>query len=157
MKPVYTQLKSVKHSVSNVPFPSVALCPVNKISKKAAARYAEELSTRTTEYSLDWFFKNIKWLGRMLDLDLLGYEEYAQFQKVLDRIDVDESTGRYNSQEILREKVINGTAQPTWMHTIPTGDIGSTAVPPLRRFSSKVPVGGRGSELQGHFRVSQDE
>lgn len=105
LKPVYTQLKSVKYPISNVPFPAIGICSVNKISKKSAIKYAKYLSTKTTEYSFDWFFKKIQYLGRLLDIDLVDYDDYVQFQEVLDRIDVSEFTGRFNSQEIIRERV----------------------------------------------------
>lgn len=41
--PAFTALKSVKHPIYEVPFPAVAVCNVNKISKKAAREYAEYL------------------------------------------------------------------------------------------------------------------
>lgn len=42
-KPAFTALKSVKHPIWKVPFPAVAICSVNKISKRAARDYAEYL------------------------------------------------------------------------------------------------------------------
>lgn len=42
-KPTFTTLQSVKHPIWEVPFPAVSICSVNKISRKAAWEYAEEL------------------------------------------------------------------------------------------------------------------
>lgn len=42
-KPTVTSLESVNYPIHDVPFPAVAICPVNKISKKAAMAYAIEL------------------------------------------------------------------------------------------------------------------
>lgn len=42
-KPAFTALKSVKHPIWKVPFPAVAICSVNKISKRGARDYAEYL------------------------------------------------------------------------------------------------------------------
>lgn len=42
-KPTFTTLESVNYPVSELDFPAIAVCPVNKISKKAALEYAIEL------------------------------------------------------------------------------------------------------------------
>lgn len=42
-KPAFTSLKSVKHPIGEVPFPAVAICGVNKISKRGARKYAQYL------------------------------------------------------------------------------------------------------------------
>lgn len=42
-KPTVTSLESVNYPIHEVPFPSVAICPVNKISKTAAMNYANIL------------------------------------------------------------------------------------------------------------------
>lgn len=42
-KPTFTSLESMNHPVWEVSFPAVAVCSVNKISKKAAMQYAIEL------------------------------------------------------------------------------------------------------------------
>lgn len=107
VKPVYTQLKSFRYPVSNIPFPAVGVCTVNKISKKAAIKYAQFLSSKTSEYTFDWFFKRIPYIGRVLDIDLVNYDEFVEFQNVLDRFDISPLTGRFNTQEIIRDKVSN--------------------------------------------------
>lgn len=42
-KPTFTSLDNIKHPISAIPFPAVAICSVNKISRKAAMDYAFEL------------------------------------------------------------------------------------------------------------------
>lgn len=42
-KPTYTSLESVNYPIYEIDFPAIAVCPVNKISKKAALAYATEL------------------------------------------------------------------------------------------------------------------
>lgn len=42
-KPTVTSLESVNYPNRDIEFPAVAVCPVNKISKKAAMDYAIEL------------------------------------------------------------------------------------------------------------------
>lgn len=42
-QPTFTTLHSVKHPIWRVPFPAVSVCSANKISRKAARLYAEEL------------------------------------------------------------------------------------------------------------------
>lgn len=42
-KPTFTSLESVNYPIREIDFPAVAVCPVNKISKKAALNYAIEL------------------------------------------------------------------------------------------------------------------
>lgn len=41
--PTFTSLESVNYPIHEIDFPAVAICPVNKISKKAALAYATEL------------------------------------------------------------------------------------------------------------------
>lgn len=42
-QPTFTTLQSVKYPIWRVPFPAVSVCSVNKISRKAARAYAEEM------------------------------------------------------------------------------------------------------------------
>lgn len=42
-KPTFTSLESVNYPIREIYFPAVAVCSVNKISKKAAMDYAIEL------------------------------------------------------------------------------------------------------------------
>lgn len=41
--PTFTSLQSQSYPSSKVPFPAVCVCSINKISRKAAIQYAEEL------------------------------------------------------------------------------------------------------------------
>lgn len=41
--PTFTSLQSQQYPTSKVPFPAVCVCSINKISRKAALEYAEEL------------------------------------------------------------------------------------------------------------------
>lgn len=42
-KPTFTSLEKVDYPIHEIDFPAVAVCPVNKISKRAAMNYAIEL------------------------------------------------------------------------------------------------------------------
>lgn len=56
-------------------------------------------ATKTNNYSVEWFFKNIRYLGRLFDLGIEDYDEYVKFQDVLDEIDFNNVTKVYDSQE----------------------------------------------------------
>lgn len=42
-KPTVTSLQSQRHPIWEVPFPTVSICSINRISKLSAMQYAEEL------------------------------------------------------------------------------------------------------------------
>lgn len=42
-KPTATTIESTQYPIWLVPFPAIAICPVNKISKKKAEAYADKL------------------------------------------------------------------------------------------------------------------
>lgn len=42
-KPTFTSLETLDHPTWEIPFPAVAICSVNKISRRAAMEYAFEL------------------------------------------------------------------------------------------------------------------
>lgn len=41
--PTITTLESQHYSIYNLPFPAIAICPINKLSKKSVDTYAEYL------------------------------------------------------------------------------------------------------------------
>lgn len=41
--PLVTTLHDTVYPIKNIPFPAVTVCPNNRISKKAAIQFAEEL------------------------------------------------------------------------------------------------------------------
>lgn len=51
-KPTFTSLERVDYPIWEIPFPAVAVCSVNKISRKAAMSYAIELWALIVEFIL---------------------------------------------------------------------------------------------------------
>ncbi|KAH8335649.1 hypothetical protein KR074_007695 [Drosophila pseudoananassae] len=82
-----TNLKDPLYPVENVPFPAVSICTNNRISRKAALKYAEELRrsspiTRPVEYYLER-------LGYLRDFYVhvgvtIDSEDFVSFQTFLD-------------------------------------------------------------------------
>ncbi|XP_044574246.1 sodium channel protein Nach [Drosophila ananassae] len=82
-----TNLKDPLYPVENVPFPAVSICTNNRISRKAAIKYAEELQlsspiTRPVEYYLErlnYLREFYVHVGAVIDS-----EDFVSFQTFLD-------------------------------------------------------------------------
>lgn len=62
-------------------------------------------SKRTKNHTVDWLFKNIRFLGHIFHFDIDLFENYRIFQDLLDSIDVNNKTQIYNTQEKFEYKV----------------------------------------------------
>lgn len=56
-------------------------------------------SKRTNNHSVEWLFKNIRYLGHVFDFDLRSFDNYIIFQDLLDIIDVNNETNLFDTQE----------------------------------------------------------
>lgn len=120
--PTITTLESQQYSVLDIPFPAVAICSNNKISKSAADQYAQYLYViinyenilyiinfpRIAKQLLNPSIKLpgnlqtlVRYMGRMYDSDIEGMDEFVKFQDFLDTIDLNKTTGMFDAKEKL--------------------------------------------------------
>ncbi|GBP13389.1 Sodium channel protein Nach [Eumeta japonica] len=77
-KPLIVSMESTVYAIENVDFPAVALCNVNRISRKASKQLAEELFP-VGNYSLDQIEKYLYDLGRLIDFEIQENSNMLQF------------------------------------------------------------------------------
>ncbi|XP_059621783.1 sodium channel protein Nach-like [Phlebotomus argentipes] len=66
--PMITTLISNQYPARNFPFPAVAICPNNKISKTKAWKYAQELHNSSNGIqSVEFIFQKLKYFGHLID------------------------------------------------------------------------------------------
>lgn len=98
--PTVTTLDNQNYPVSKLPFPAVALCNANRLSRRAVMAYAIELhekakkksiqqSVNITEKTVDYYFEMLRYLGRLIDNEIEGSEDFLAFQDLLDGIESD--------------------------------------------------------------------
>uniref|UniRef100_A0A336MKD3 CSON000509 protein n=1 Tax=Culicoides sonorensis TaxID=179676 RepID=A0A336MKD3_CULSO len=111
--PTITTLDSQNYPIKGIPFPAVALCNINRISKWRAKKYAKELAEKNVDYQMkegkndiniteemiDQYFHKIRFLGRLLDFDIEGYEQFLTFQEELEVLDPDPNLLMWNVQK----------------------------------------------------------
>lgn len=56
-------------------------------------------SKRTNNHTVEWLFKNIRYLGHVFDFDTTSFDNYIIFQDLLDIIDVNNETKLFDTQE----------------------------------------------------------
>ncbi|CAO1382092.1 unnamed protein product [Diamesa hyperborea] len=103
--PTITTLESQQYSVLDIPFPAVAICSNNKISKSAADQYAQYLIAKQALNPGIKLPRNlqklVRYMGRMYDSDIEGMDEFVKFQDFLDTIDLNVTTGMFDAKEKL--------------------------------------------------------
>uniref|UniRef100_A0A182NS27 Pickpocket n=1 Tax=Anopheles dirus TaxID=7168 RepID=A0A182NS27_9DIPT len=100
--PLITTLHDTIYPIELVPFPAVALCNNNRISRAAALRYARQLADKDTERrNVSYFLDQIALLGKLYDFDYENLHQMTKFQEFLDLNDVSNATGMYNALETL--------------------------------------------------------
>ncbi|XP_067004275.2 sodium channel protein Nach [Anabrus simplex] len=67
--PTVTTVDSTNYPIWNVPFPAVAVCNINRISKSRARETAKKVSTERTEEDEERLFQLLRYLGRLYDHD----------------------------------------------------------------------------------------
>lgn len=60
-------------------------------------------SAHTKNHTVDWLFRNIRYLGHVVHFDIDYFDEYSIFQDLLDSIDADNDI--YDTQEKFEFKV----------------------------------------------------
>lgn len=105
-------------------------------------------ATKTNNYSVEWFFKNIRYLGRLYDLGIEDYDEYVKFQDVLDEIDFNNVTKVYDSQEtVIRVRSSRKIGRYANRMILCL----SSAFTKMRRLASSMSMGRFGSKLLRNF------
>ncbi|XP_026467426.1 sodium channel protein Nach-like, partial [Ctenocephalides felis] len=97
-KPTATTIESTQYPIWEVPFPAIAICPVNKISKKKAEAYAEKLANLAGLKQAQ-MLELVHLMGRIYDHDIEGQEQFTTLQNILDTYDVNNATGMYDISE----------------------------------------------------------
>ncbi|XP_055678211.1 sodium channel protein Nach-like [Lutzomyia longipalpis] len=92
--PMITTLISNQYPAYNFPFPAVAICPNNKISKTAAWRYAQELHNRSDgARSVEFIYEQLKYLGHLIDAQDPDPSAGVWLQEFIDRYEVPSASG----------------------------------------------------------------
>lgn len=71
--------------------------------RKCLLAYRSKL---TKNYTVDWLFKNIQYLGHVFDFSTDFFDQYIILQDLLDIIDVNNASGLYDTQDKFEFKVI---------------------------------------------------
>ncbi|XP_068903807.1 sodium channel protein Nach-like isoform X2 [Tenebrio molitor] len=88
--PTVTSLENTNYPVTEVPFPAVSICNINKISKRKAEIVANFIS-ETTGHSMEVIDEYMRILGSFYDYDDSYSHKMLEFQKILENFDhVDE-------------------------------------------------------------------
>ncbi|KAG5865679.1 hypothetical protein JTB14_020630 [Gonioctena quinquepunctata] len=85
--PTVTSLESSNVPSSQVPFPGISICNINKISRRKAIQYATDLSN-LTKIRPDILLKHMKLLGYMYEFYTPINGNLAEFQKILDAVGI---------------------------------------------------------------------
>ncbi|XP_037032500.1 sodium channel protein Nach-like [Bradysia coprophila] len=99
--PTFTTLYSQKYPIWEVDFPGVTICSINRISRKAAIRYAEMLVSKDPQINISWVLDNIRNLGALTDYTNIMETDFYRFQDTLDRLDPEEHVGVNNIQKTM--------------------------------------------------------
>ncbi|XP_055585368.1 pickpocket protein 28 [Uranotaenia lowii] len=101
--PLITTLHDTLYPIRHVPFPAISLCNNNRISRKAAIRYAEELAQKDPEKrNVSYFLEQVRLLGKLYDYDYENLHQMTQFQEFLDQHDTKNGSSGYNAFETLK-------------------------------------------------------
>ncbi|XP_063697897.1 pickpocket protein 28-like [Culicoides brevitarsis] len=88
--PLMTKLHTTLYPSSKVAFPGIAICNVNRISRRAAVRFAEELRAKDKHPEMkrdtQFYLKQIKLLASMYTYDYVNEIDLIEFQRILDEV-----------------------------------------------------------------------
>ncbi|CAO1373967.1 unnamed protein product [Diamesa serratosioi] len=83
--PLVTTLHDTIYPVEKIPFPAVSICSNNRISRRAAMDYAQELSFKDPEKrTVEHFLKEILYIGRIYDYGTENEYLVTEFQQFMD-------------------------------------------------------------------------
>ncbi|XP_074029887.1 pickpocket protein 28 [Leptinotarsa decemlineata] len=85
--PVIVTPESAGLPIQKIEFPGVAICSINKISKKRALKLAKLLQKIEKDADFRTLVEDIKLLGNLYDLDIYDPGRLSEFQDLLDDID----------------------------------------------------------------------
>ncbi|XP_058984612.1 sodium channel protein Nach isoform X2 [Musca domestica] len=92
------------YPVQNVPFPAVSICSNNRISRKAALQYAQELSKLDpAKHSPDYYMERILYFNSFNYRHdrLEGHLDFREFQKFLDHYGTSDNETFYNMLKVM--------------------------------------------------------
>ncbi|XP_036324982.1 uncharacterized protein LOC118738165 [Rhagoletis pomonella] len=94
--------------ISKVPFPTISICSLNRISNASVNRYAEKLNMKDPQKrGVNYFYNQIKKLSRPYsrkDINDDDYEDFLEFQNFLDIYDTTDAESFYDTRD--RMKVV---------------------------------------------------
>ncbi|XP_054729110.1 pickpocket protein 11 [Anastrepha obliqua] len=81
-EPTVTTLESSQYSIQKVPFPSLEICSVNKMSRSAVNAYIEEMRNQTDPpLSQQQWLQKVKLFAGFFDSGSVDFKEVAEFQE----------------------------------------------------------------------------
>ncbi|KAJ9583490.1 hypothetical protein L9F63_022162, partial [Diploptera punctata] len=80
--PTVTTVDSTNYPIWNVPFPAVAICNINKISRSAAWNLAKNMS-KSRGVETEELFEMMRYLGRLYDHDSDHFEDIQKLHNIL--------------------------------------------------------------------------
>ncbi|GLV34588.1 pickpocket 24 [Carabus blaptoides fortunei] len=83
-KATVTVLETSKWHVHNVLFPGIAICDVNKISRKRAMDLSKEMF-QVTNISQQELYDAMKWFGKLYDFDVNNIQDVNLLQRALEK------------------------------------------------------------------------
>ncbi|XP_058812510.1 sodium channel protein Nach [Topomyia yanbarensis] len=102
--PLITTLHDTFYPIKNVPFPAIALCNNNRISRAAAISYAENLSRKDPAMrNVSFFLNQIRLLGKLFDFDYEKIHPMTEFQEFLDIYDTNNVSGMFSAYDTMEK------------------------------------------------------
>ncbi|XP_005178987.2 pickpocket protein 11-like [Musca domestica] len=98
--PTVTTLDPQEHSVWDVPFPSIAVCSHNKLSRSAMRQFAHNMSRGSFDMPLyNYWYEKLKLFAGFFNTDSIDFDEAQSLQNVLDRM----SRKPFNVARVLKD------------------------------------------------------
>ncbi|XP_063921273.1 sodium channel protein Nach-like [Zophobas morio] len=99
--PTLTSLDDSTFPVTNVPFPGISVCSLNKISKRKAEKFAERL-VELTGKNRTVMMNYVRFIGQLYDFDFIPstVDDLLEFQKIL-------NNSGFKLTDVIKELAIN--------------------------------------------------
>ncbi|XP_073829613.1 pickpocket 27 [Musca autumnalis] len=86
-EPTVTTLDPQEHSIWEVPFPSIAVCSHNKLSRSAMRQFAQNISRGSLDLNFyDYWLDKLKLFAGFFNTDSIDFDEAQNLQNLLDRM-----------------------------------------------------------------------
>ncbi|XP_076269207.1 pickpocket protein 28-like isoform X1 [Rhynchophorus ferrugineus] len=83
-EPTFVTLEPSSLPITEVEFPGIALCNMNKISKIKAEKLAEEIHKNNLNEPMSVILQTVQLLGSLYDFSIAGFSRFAKYQDILD-------------------------------------------------------------------------